>query len=229
LDYLQANYEHWRQQRYEAENVESFVFRVYGRVFNAQFGIDGSKGEKLLDFGCGSGAALKFFHKKGFDVFGVDISEDAIQRCKDWMPEISDHFALINPQSKAEDVFFGGGYDVVIAIQSLYYLSDSDMMIRLDSIYNQMKKGGLIYATMMGTRCDWFFENSVEHKDGLMKVNFSTTRLNVRDRFINFTEDEEDLLNKFKMFRKVHIGYYDAKYREDEGSDFHYTFIGIKD
>ena len=227
MNYLQSNYSYW-QQGYEAENVESFVFRVYGRVFKAQFGIDGSKGEKLLDFGCGSGAALKFFQKKGFDVFGVDISEVDIQRCKDRMPEISDHFAVINPRPKAEDVFFGGGYDVVIAIQSLYYFSDSDLKIRLDSIYNQMKKGGLIYATMMGTGCDWFFENSVKYRDGLRKVDFSTTRLNVRDYFVNFTENKEDLLNKFKMFRKAHIGYYDSKYREDEGSDFHYTFIGIK-
>ena len=47
MDYLQKNYEYW-QKGYKAENVESFVFRVYGRIFKAQFGIDGSKREKSL-------------------------------------------------------------------------------------------------------------------------------------------------------------------------------------
>jgi len=121
-----------------------------------------------------------------------------------------------------------GGYDIVIAIQSLYYFSDADLKVRLNSTYKQMKKGAIIYATMMGTKCDWFFDNSTDYKEGLRKVDFSTTRLQVKDYFVNFTENEGDLLKKFEMFKKIHIGYYDAKYREDEGSDFHYTFIGQK-
>lgn len=226
-NYLQKNYEYW-QKGYEAENVESFVFRVYGRVFKSQFGLDGSKREKLLDFGCGSGANLRFFHKKGFDIYGVDISKVDIERCKERMPEISDHFIVIDPKPKSEVMFFSGEYDVVIAIQSLYYFSHADLKVRLDSIYNQMKKGAIIYATMMGTKCDWFFDNSTDYEDGLRKVDFSTSRLQVKDYFMNFTENEENLLKKFEMFKKIHIGYYDAKYREDEGSDFHYTFIGQK-
>ncbi|MFC1631091.1 class I SAM-dependent methyltransferase [Candidatus Omnitrophota bacterium] len=227
MDYLQANHEH-RKKGYLAENVESFVFRVYGRIFKGEFGIDGSKGEKLLDFGCGGGTAVNYFHKKGFDAYGVDMSEVDIQRGKEEMPEIADRLAVIDPKPKAADVFFGGGYDIAIAIQSMYYLSAPDLKIRLDSIYNQMKPGALIYATMMGTRCDRYYNNSVEYKDGLRKVDFSLKRIQVKDNFINFTESEADLLEKFKMFKKVHLGYYDAKYIESEGSGFHYIFIGQK-
>ena len=150
-NYLQKNYKHW-QKGYEAENVESFVFRVYGRVFKAQFGIDGSKHEKLLDFGCGSGATLCFFKSKGFDVYGVDISEPDIQRCKQRMPDIADHFITIDPKPNETDVFFEGRYDIVTAIQSLYYLSNTDLRERLLSLYNQMKEGFLIYATMISTK-----------------------------------------------------------------------------
>ena len=107
-NYLQKNYEYW-QKGYEAENVESFVFRVYGRVFKQESGIDGSKHERLLDFGCGSGAALRFFKSKGFDVYGVDISKVDIQCCKQRMPDISDHFTVIDPKPDENDVFFGGG------------------------------------------------------------------------------------------------------------------------
>jgi len=107
MNYLKENYNYW-EKGYEADNVESQVFRVYGRIFRAQFGLDGSKKEKLLDFGCGCGAALEFFFKKGFDVYGVDISAVDIERCKARMPQISDHFAVIEPKPKTEDVFWGG-------------------------------------------------------------------------------------------------------------------------
>ena len=60
-DYLQNNYTIWQQGSAFAENVESCVFRVYSRVFKSQFGIDGSKSEKLLVFGCGPSSALQFF------------------------------------------------------------------------------------------------------------------------------------------------------------------------
>ena len=90
-----------------------------------------------------------------------------------------------------------------------------------------MKHGSIIYASMMGTKM-WYYDHSVEWKDGLRKVDFSTKRLQVKDYFVNFTKSEDDLLQKFNMFKKIHLGYYDAKYREDEGSDFHYTFIGQK-
>ena len=91
-----------------------------------------------------------------------------------------------------------------------------------------MKKGAYIYASMMGTRADWVYNSSTEFEDGIRRVNISTQRLKVNNMFINFTENEKDLLSKFPMFKKIHVGYYDAQYREDEGSDFHYTFIGQK-
>jgi cyclopropane fatty-acyl-phospholipid synthase-like methyltransferase len=225
--YLQDNYEYW-QKGYEAENVESFVFRTYGRIFIPEFGLDGSNNEKLLDFGCGSGANLNFFHQKGFDVYGVDISHIDIERCKKRMNKIASHFSIIDSQPKTEDIFFGGEYDVVIAIQALYYFSDADFKVRMESIYKQMKKGAIIYATMMGPKCDWFYDNSVEAEDGLRKVDFSTGRVEAKDYYVNFTENEEDLVKKFELFKPIHIGHYEDKIRQDEGTSFHYTFIGQK-
>jgi SAM-dependent methyltransferase len=222
--YLKANYDFW-QRGYTADNVESFVFRVFGRILKPDFGLSGKNHEKLLDFGCGAGATLSFFDRSGFDVYGVDISKVDINRCKERMPNISDHFTAIDPLPKADDVFFGGDFDLVTAIQSLYYYSDEDLETRLTSLKNQMKPGSAIYATMIGSKC-WYYDKSVEYKDGLREVIMDTPRLKVRDYFVNFTSSKEDLLRKFSMFEKMHVGYYDAHYIETEGSEFHWTFIG---
>lgn len=224
--YLVKNKAYW-DKGYEAENVESFVFRPYGRIFKWQFGLSGARGERLLDFGCGAGAALGFFKGKGFDVYGVDISRTDIERCRRRMPDVADHFAVIDPKPSRRDRFFGGKFDLVIAIQALYYYSDADMEERLLSLRDQMLPGALIYATMMGPR-NYYYKHSVARGGGLREVRFSKPRLKVSNYFVNFTRSPKDLLRKFRMFKKVHVGYYDALYREDEGSDFHYTFVGRK-
>ena len=55
MTYLTENYKYW-QKGYDAPNVESFIFRFYG------FYLKKRKNLKLLDFGCGQGAAVNFFN-----------------------------------------------------------------------------------------------------------------------------------------------------------------------
>lgn len=223
--YLQKNQEYY-DQGYEAENVESYVFRAYGRIFKHDFKMDGSKHEKVLDFGCGSGAALKFLKSKGFDVYGADISVPDLNRAKRHMPDIADHFAHIEPKPKSTDMFFGGGFDLVISIQTLYFLNNTDMQVRLKSLYNMMKPGAYIYASMMGTKA-WFSKYATPKEDGMSAINFSNDRITYKDLYVNLTKDEAELEKKFSMFKKIYIGYYDRNYR-NEGSEFHYTFVGKK-
>jgi len=224
--YLQSNDEYW-EKGYPAENVESFVFRPYGRILKYEFGLDGSKGERLLDFGCGQGAALRFFKSRGFDVYGVDISEADINKCKNDMPDINKHFCVVDPRPKTDDSFFGGDFDVVVAIQALYYFSDEDMEIRMKSLYDMMKPGGIIYASMIGPG-HYLYDHSTEWQNGLRKVEVDLPRIKVQDYYINFTHSEEQLIERFRWWEKKHVGFYDARFREDEGASFHYTFVGKK-
>jgi cyclopropane fatty-acyl-phospholipid synthase-like methyltransferase len=224
-NYLSKNKEYY-DKGYEAENVESYVFRAYGRIFKHDFGLDGSKGEKLLDFGCGSGASLKFFKSKGFNVYGVDISEVDIQRAQSRMSDIKENFLVIPPKPSANDLFFGGQFDVVISIQTLYFLSNSDLQVRLKTLYDMMKPGALIYASMMGTQA-YFSKYATPAEDGLSKIEFSNDRISYKDFYVNLIKNKRDLEEKFSIFKKVYIGYYDRDYR-NEGSEFHYTFTGQK-
>lgn len=225
-EYLRKNSEYW-QKGYVAENVESWVFRPYGRILAAQFGIDGSKGEKLLDFGCGQGAALHFFKRKGFDVYGVDISKPDLDVARRKMPDIADHFQEIGLKPTKDQRFFGGNFDVIVSIQSLYYYTDSDFAVRMQTLYDMMKPGGFVYFTMMGTKC-WFFDYATPAGDGLYRIDITTSRVRYKDYYILFVKDETDLKAKFKMFEPIHIGFYSYKTREDEGTDYHYTFFGRK-
>ena len=225
-EYLKKNSKYWADE-YVAENVESHVFRVYGRILKPQFGLDGSKKQKVLDFGCGEGANLRFLKAKGFDVYGVDISEWAIAKCKETMPDIADHFKVIPEQPDVNADYFGVKFDLVMGIQSFYYLSDTDLDRLLASLNNQMNDEAIFHATMIDTN-DWFWGYAKEDEDGLYKVEFKKERVQVKDYYVNFTGSEASLKDKFSIFKKVHIGLYSSKFRDDEGLDSHYIFIGQK-
>jgi len=232
--YIDQNTKYWQQGVYDAPNTESYVFRTYGRILKHDFNLDGSGRENLLDFGCGSGGNTKFYHDKGFDVYGVDLSPIDITRCKDRMKKVSHHFKVVAPQPNEADIFFEGvTFQLVTALQSLYYYNDHDLEVRLGSLYNQMDPGGIIFATMMHKSC-WYYDMSEPSEGGLRHVKLCRKNdegregLLTSEHFINFVNDEDHLKYIFKFFTPVHIGYYDGCWRTDEGSEKHLTFFGLK-
>ena len=226
-NYLDANKEYW-SKGYSAYNVDHIIFRFYGRILKPDF--PHFKGKKLVDFGCGQGAAVNFFANHGFLAKGVDISENDINVARIRYPHIAENFELCDSKP-ANNKFYGYENDIsiVTAAQSLYYLSDDDFNTCLDIIYKSMNKGGVFYATMMGEKSQEYFKDSKEYKNGLRSVHFKNDRLDIKNYYMFFIKDEEDLKQRFKMFKPLHIGYYGAKFRNDEGDGFHYTFCGIKE
>lgn len=224
-EYLDKNKEYW-SAAYDAPNVESFIFRFYGRILKFDYGIDGSKHERLLDFGCGQGGALRYFDKLGFNVHGVDIAKNDIAVAKKLMPHVADQFQIIDPKPDAKNVFFGGNFDIVISIQTLDFLSNSDFDKAIKSIYNSMKPGAKIYASMNGYSM-YYRNHGTEIGDGLWNIKFKGSRVNY-DINLNFVKDKEDMKKRFSLFKPVYLDYYDSSFRE-EGSEFRYTFFGIKE
>ena len=44
------------------------------------------RGKKAIDFGCGTGRSTRFLQRLGFDVVGVDISEDMLRKARELDP-----------------------------------------------------------------------------------------------------------------------------------------------
>jgi SAM-dependent methyltransferase len=224
VDYLARNQEYW-SGTYDAPNAESFIFRFYGRILRFDYGIDGSNHERLLDFGCGQGGALRFFDQKGFDVYGVDIAEKDLQVARQVMPHRRHQLALVSPEPNSDAVLFGGGFDIVTSIQTLDFLSNSDFAKAIRCLYNNMKPGALIYASMNGYSM-YYRRHATEAGDGLWHVRFKTSRVDY-DLYLNFVKDKDEMRDRFALFKPIYLDYYDSSFRE-EGSEFRYTFFGQK-
>jgi len=220
-----TNEKYW-DGHYDAPNVESFIFRFYGRILKFDYDIDGSRHEKILDFGCGQGGALNFFDKLGFNCFGVDIAKNDIAVAKKNMPHLEDQLKIIDPNPISGRHYFNEQMDIVISIQTLDFLSDSDFRIVIKNIYDNMKPGAKIFASMNGWNM-YYRENSKYHEDGLWHVKFNNGRVDY-DLFLNFVKDKDSMRDKFSLFKPIYIDFYDSSFRE-EGSEFRYTFFGIKE
>tara|TARA_B100000989_G_scaffold166715_1_gene124679 strand:+ start:106 stop:834 length:729 start_codon:yes stop_codon:yes gene_type:complete len=225
-NYLKKNDIYFKKP-YNAPNVESFVFRFYGRILVHDFNITGRKKESILDFGSGRGGNLSLFHKLGFNIFGVDIAKKDINIAKKMFPSRKDNFKVINPKPNENIEFFKNKkFNVVISIQTLNFLSNTDMDKAIKSLYNNMKKGGVIYATLCADT-HYYKKHAKYVKNGLWNVKFNNGRVKY-DLMYNFTKNKSDVKKIFKIFKPLYIDSYDLQFR-NEGSEKRFTFCGIKE
>ena len=128
-------------------------------------------------------------------------------------------------------------FDLIISIQTLYYLNNKDLNERLISLNKILKKNGMVFFTMMSTKNSYFksFSNKKIDKSGMTLVNVSkdkgySKRQNLinHSHYINFTKNENELVEKFKIFKKLAVGSYDLKLESLTRSEHHFTFLGRK-
>lgn len=227
-DYAAANHSFHQDvysSGYGVKYPKGHIIRSYHRVLKHELGITGSNGENLLDFGCGTGTHSVFFRELGFNVYGTDSDAIAIKKCQLLMPDHSDRFRVSDLNPTEAQLDFGIRYDVVLSNQVLYYFDDADLSSVVNLFGRLLKPGGVFIATMMSDQ-HHFYSKAVHQKGSISRVKVSG-RVN-NEMFINFTRSEADLKAKFCIFEPLHIGFYDALIREDEGRTHHYLFIGVK-
>jgi hypothetical protein len=99
-----------------------------------------------------------------------------------------------------------------------------------------LKPGGYVFFTMKSIKSDYYrFYSNKKNIDGLTKVDLSSNKnykkrqkQNIYFHYINFTKNQKDLKNKFKLFKPLNIGFYDGSLLSLDVSGHHFTFFGKK-
>ncbi len=108
-------------------------------------------GMKILDAGCGGGRNIVWFLRNGFDVFGVDVDDDAVrgirELAKGLAPELSpDNFQAATLESIP---FADESFDWVICNAVLHFAEDRDQFDRmLAEMWRTLKSGGMFFARL---------------------------------------------------------------------------------
>lgn len=97
--------------------------------------------QKILDVGCGTGFTLSILKNLGYECTGVDAAVDMVEIARKENPDITIH------QSDATSLPLNDNtFDVVIAIELLRYIKDSEKAIY--EMFRVLKVGGICMVTV---------------------------------------------------------------------------------
>lgn len=100
---------------------------------------------KILDFGCGTGRHVIYFAKKGFEVYGFDASETAIERAKEVLKSENLLADLrvwdMTKPLPYEDRFF----DAVLVLRVMHHTYMDNIKRIAKEIDRVLKKGGYLF------------------------------------------------------------------------------------
>lgn len=139
MDSMEEYYEKYHK---DGAGVSDFVKNksiALGNLDKAVFVERYLKG-KILDVGCGSGFDVNYFHEKGFDIAGNDISGTAIEKAMEAYPKSS--FFVHDFTSSPLDA----KYETINCFSVIEHILDYKTF--LSNIYASLKTGGnLIIST----------------------------------------------------------------------------------
>lgn len=101
-----------------------------------------SKGDKLLELGCGTGKLGIQLKREGYDVTGIDLSSDMLSLAYNYQQESGIHFPLY--ECDMRDLSGLGSYDAIISFcDSICYLEKrEDVMKVFSEAFNKLKAEG---------------------------------------------------------------------------------------
>lgn len=96
------------------------------------------KTNKLIDVGCGIGYFLEVAKKRGWEVYGTEFTEEAVNICES--KGASMQLGVLNPDNYAPESF-----DVICSFEVIEHINNPRE--ELGNFHKLLRKGGLVYCT----------------------------------------------------------------------------------
>lgn len=121
-----------------------------------------TKEMKILDAGCGEGRNAVYFINQGYQIFGIDPNETAIQYCRYLSKSLNPIFDTHRFQvGRLESIpFHAGAFDVVICSAVLHFAAHVDNFWEMIGEINRVLKPGGIFWFRMTTGFGGILEES---------------------------------------------------------------------
>jgi 2-polyprenyl-3-methyl-5-hydroxy-6-metoxy-1,4-benzoquinol methylase len=101
------------------------------------------EGATVLDVGCGNGIISRGIGKEGFNVFGIDISDKAIEKARSLTTLPNVRFEQVSAEQLVAD---GKKYDAVICSEVLEHLNHPEKLLKV--LYQSLSDEGILIVTV---------------------------------------------------------------------------------
>jgi len=139
------------EQWYPSESVIRFIARYLQRRIGIDIYDRKREVRRILDAGCGNGRHIIFLAEQGLDVWGIDISEEAIAIANTWLVKKG-----LKAHLRVGDItrlpFGSERFDVVISYGVLDHVPFSEAKKIIQEIGRVTAKNGYVYITLRSTK-----------------------------------------------------------------------------
>jgi len=155
----------------------------------------------VLDAGCGTGRHTEYLAQQGFDVYGIDISEQAIRFAES---SKNGHIIDYRVGTLADLPFPENSMDFILANHSLEYASDEDVRKSVGKLDSALKSGRPFFARVASTEHP-FYPATPEEIYGFSHIGFCIQK----GLPVHFFDEEElrDLFKDYHIERLEHIAH----------------------
>lgn len=153
------------------------------------------KGTEILDAGCGHGRNLKWFYNADFQIYGIDISLEAIEYCKEIYPEQKENF---RQSSVDETPFDAHSFDHIICNAVLHFAEDKNHFFAMfNELLRILKPQGSLFIRIAS---NFGIEDSiVEIGKGVYQLPDGSTRFLLTQQIL----DELIAINTISLVENV--------------------------
>lgn len=162
----------------------------------------------VLDLGCGTGTLTQLLYDKGYDMIGVDCSEDMLQVAFDKKYETGSEILYLCQDMRELDLYSTVGTVVSVCDSVNYLLTDEDVLETFRLVNNYLFPDGVFifdfntvykYSEVIGDAtiaenredCSFIWENYYSSEDHLNEYDVTI-----------FTREKDDL---FRRFTETHV------------------------
>ena len=161
-----------------------------------------SRNHKLLEIGCGEGRDSRVVLENRYNLFAADISNEAIEYCKKYMPEFKNHFSVLDCLSNDMNETFDFIYGIAV-IHMLVLDNDRDGFYQF--IYHHLNDDGIALICTMGDG-DFEMQSDINKAFELQERNHEIGKVMVAGtscRMVSFDTFEKELnRNQFEIIEK---------------------------
>ncbi len=138
-----------KPEKHFGDGMDAETHRHFSDFANMAVVLALPAGVKILDVGCGSGWLSEYFARLGYEVTGIDISEDLIRMARERVERVPynvDHETALRCRFLVQDVELAPlaeKFDAVICYDSLHHFEDERKVFR--HLAEMLDVGGLLF------------------------------------------------------------------------------------